>query len=275
MKVAIQGEPASYHSQAAEKFFGKDMELLCCKNFKATFTALAAGKADRAVMAIENSLYGSINEVYDLLLQHKTWIEGEVYLHIQHCLLGLPGTTLRDVKEVHSQAQALAQCEDYLDTRLPHAARFEEYDTAGSVQLIQQRGDRAAAAIASKQASEMYGLQVLARNIETHRQNYTRFVVLRRDKKIVPDASKTSIVITMASDTLPGSLQHALQAFASRNINLTMLQSRPITGRAWHYLFYIDIGVGLADKPLGEAMKEMKQQGCHVDILGTYAPAKT
>ena len=274
MKVAIQGELASYHSQAAEEFFGTDLDLVCCKNFKDTFAALETKKADRAVIAIENSLYGSINEVYDLLLSHQTWIEGEIYLRVSHCLLGMPGAHLSDITAVHSQAEALAQCEAYLDRNLPNADRFEEYDTAGSVLILKERGDKRAAAIASDQAGKMYGLAVLARGIETHHQNYTRFVVISRDRHLPAKATKTSLVITMPTDTQSGSLQFALQVFAAKKINLTMLQSRPISGKAWHYLFYIDVEAGLTDKHFVSALAKIEDQGCQVNILGTYASTK-
>ncbi len=270
MNVAIQGQAGSYHHQAAVQFFGDTAMLVPCETFKDTFAALAKNKADYAVVAIENSLFGSINQTYDLLLQHKFWICGEVYLRIEHCLIGLPGATIPALREVHSQAEALAQCEDYLDTTLAHAARLEHHDTAASVADIKRWADPTKAAVASEQAAKLHDMQVLQKGIEDNKENYTRFVVIQKSKTPTNKASKTSLILTTGTDTKPGALHQALGAFAERDINLTLLHSRPVIGVAWHYLFYIDLEISSETPVFAEALADLEQLGFTVTILGSY-----
>lgn len=271
MKVATQGQRASYHDIAARKFFGDDITTVNCDlPFKNVFEQLKNGTVDAAVVAIENSLYGSINEVYDLLLTYKPTIIGEVYLHISQCLVGFPGTKIADITEVHSHPVALAQCEDYLDTTLVHAERFEHNDTAGSVSDIKEWGDPHRAAIASAAAAKHHGMAVLDTDIESNKQNYTRFVVLKMQPESVKDTDKTSLVLRTPADTKPGALHRALGTFAKRELNLLMLQSRPIIGRAWHYMFYIDIAADASGNAFQDALTELEAQGCTTTILGSY-----
>lgn len=268
MRVAIQGVGASFHDIAAKQFFGDDIAIVPCETFTETFQALADGAADHAVVALENSLFGSINEVYDLLLKHKFWISGEVYLRIEQCLIGLSEARIKSVKEVHSHPVALAQCEVYLDTKLAHAERFEHHDTAASVADIKKWGDPTKTAIASAAAAKLYDMKILAHEIETNRQNYTRFVVLEQQSKHIKDANKTSLVLT--TDHKPGALYNALGAFADRNLNLTKLQSRPIIGQAWHYMFYVDVAAPADDPDFKAAQADLHRQNCEVTILGSY-----
>lgn len=270
-KIAIQGEQASFHDIAAQQFFGADIERVCCDTFAATFAAINDGTADNAICAIENSLHGSINEVYDLLMKYQFPIIGEVYLRIDQCLIGLPGADIQDITEVYSHPVALAQCEDYLDTALLRAKRFESHDTAASVAMVKQRGDKHLAAIAGKAAAELHGLEVLAANIETNEQNYTRFVVLGRPGEAVPTRTKTSLVLRTSHK--PGALYAALGAFAKRSLNLSKLQSRPVIGNAWKYLFYIDIEAGDDSPAFVEALAELRAQDCQVSVLGSYRAA--
>ncbi len=273
MKVAIQGQVASFHDSAARQFYGDDIVIVGCETFGEAFQALADGRADSAVIAIENSLYGSLNPVYDLLLKHKFWISGEVYLRINQCLIGLPGAELADIREVYSMAVALGQCEEFLDTKLPQAKRVEHHDTTGSVIDIKKWNDPTKAAIAGVDAAKHYGLEILAEEIETHKQNYTRFMVLERQRHDVPDASKTSMVLVTGHQ--PGALYQALGALAQRDINMSKLQSRPIVGEAWHYMFYLDVSRGLQDADLQAALQELKTQSCEVTLLGSYRSAST
>jgi prephenate dehydratase len=172
--------------------------------------------------------------------------------------------------EVHSQIFALSECEDFLDTKLAHAKRFEEHDTAGSAALVKKWNEPSKAAIASRQAAELYGLEILASGIESHHENYTRFAILAPHKEAVKNANKTSLVLTTQADTKPGALLRALQIFAKRNINLTMLQSRPMPGKAWHYLFYVDIEIGISHPSFQEVLTELETAGCHSNLLGSY-----
>ncbi|HET8883857.1 MAG TPA: prephenate dehydratase [Candidatus Saccharimonadales bacterium] len=266
--VAIQGDNASFHDIAAAKFFGKETERVFCDTFSDTFSALATDKADVALCAIENSLYGSINDVYDLLFTYNFQIVGEVYLRIEQCLVGMPGTKLDAIAEVYSHPVALAQCERYLDMTLPGAKRMEHHDTAASVQLISTLKKPSVAAIAGRQAAELYGMEILASSIETDSQNYTRFVVLSKQPTVDQSLNKTSLVIR--TNHTPGALYAALGCFAKRDINLTKLQSRPVMGSAWNYIFYIDVAIG-NDAPLfTQAIDQLNAQGCDVTVLGSY-----
>lgn len=265
--IAIQGQAGSFHDIAARQFFGDDISIVSCDTFGETFATLK--HADFAVVAIENSLFGSINKVYDLLLKEDCWIIGEVYLRIEQCLIGWPGTKLSEISEVHSQLEALAQCEEYLDSVLPDAKRIERHDTAASVADVKAWNDPSKAAIASRAAAELHGLDVLAAEIETNPQNYTRFVVLQKNTTEPTGANKTSLVLRTDADTKSGALHHALGVFAKRGINITMLHSRPVVGKAWHYMFYIDL-----DTPYDNSFKTVEQeltdQGCSVTVLGSY-----
>lgn len=273
-KVAIQGAQASFHAIAAHQFFGDDIELINRDTFKETFAAVKAAQAQYAVCAIENSLFGSINATYDLLINYHFVITGEIYLRIEQCLIGLPGTKLSDITEVYSHPVALAQCEDYLDAKLPTANRLEFHDTASSVLMVKQGARKQAAAIAGREAAELHGMEILAESIETNKQNYTRFIVLEPQAGSAKGATKTSLIIRTSHQ--PGALYSALGVFAERGINLTKLQSRPIIGKAWHYIFYVDVDAGLQDSRLEEALKLLSQQGCEVKMLGSYqAGART
>lgn len=192
MKVAIQGEAASFHDVAAHEFFGDEIELVCCSTFAEAFAALASGKADAAMLAVENSNYGPIQETLDLLDTTKPTVLGEVTLTIHQQLIGLPGSKLEDITEVHSHPVALAQCSTFLDHTLPNAKRVKNPDTAGAAADIYAWGKPNRAAIASKAAAELYGLQILAENIETDKDNKTRFVGLEHAQKLAPTARSVS-----------------------------------------------------------------------------------
>lgn len=267
-KISIQGQPASYHDTAQEQFFGDGNELICRDNFRSVFTDVKNGEVDYGVVAIENSLYGSINEVYDQLLNNHEWISGEVYLRIHHALIGLPDAKLEDIKEVYSQREAIAQCTVWLDTHLPNATIHETNDTAGSVRQVAEWGDRTKVAIAGEKAAEHYGLSVLERGIETNKQNYTRFIILTRDKTEDSEANKTSIILTTSHTS--GALYEALGFFAENNLNLSKLESRPIPGTIWKYMFYLDFEASLSDKRTEKVIASLLERGNSVRILGSY-----
>lgn len=270
MKVAIQGQKASFHDIAARKYFSEDIEVVACDSFEECFDAAESGRADVAVVAIENSLYGSINPVYDSLLKHSLRITGEIYLHIEQCLIGLPDAGLNDISEVHSQIMALAQSKEYLKKNLPKSRHIEEYDTTASVELVKNIGKIHKAAIASSEAARQYGMKIIVRGIETNKQNYTRFVVLDPNPAHVEGANKTSMILRTPMDTKPGALYRALGVFAKRGVNLFLLHSRPIKETAWHYMFYLDVGDDAATDGMAAALSELDAQGCEVTILGSY-----
>lgn len=270
MTISIQGQLGSYHHQVAVEVYGKSPRLLFRNNFKEVFDDVVSGQADNAVCAIENSSVGSINEVYDLLRHTGLYIIGEHYMRISHCLVGLKGAKIGDIKAVHSHPMALLQCESYLESQLPKADIHERHDTAQSVEYIVKLGDRSQVAIASKQSAILHKAEVLAEDIETDKHNYTRFLILqkRNGNQDNNDVNKTSIMVELADK--PGSLYHALGCFESENINLTKLESRPILGHGWRYYFYIDFEAGITESRAKRALECLGNQGHDLTLLGSY-----
>ena len=270
MQVAIQGERGSFSHQAALALMGEDVRLHPRPTFEALFKAVEGGEVDRGLLPIENSLAGSIHENYDRLRAAPLHIVGETQLRVRHCLLGRPGATLGTIRRVASHPVALAQCRSFFAAR-PQIEAVEAYDTAGSVRdLLQPDGMATQAAIASRLAAEIYGAQVLMEGIEDDPQNYTRFLLLSRDPAAAAGVCKTSLVFTMPN--VPGSLHRALGAFATRGVDLTKIESRPLRGRPWEYSFYLD-AVGEPQGALGEAVAELGAMAAELRILGTYAAA--
>lgn len=270
MHVAIQGELASFHHQAAQEWFGDDVSIVPCDSFEDVLDALDDSDATMAVIAVENSLYGSINEVLDLVESRRYPIVGEVFLRIKQQLIGMPDAPLSGISRVYSHPVALAQCEQYLDEHLPDAERIAYYDTAASVEFIKSKQNPSYAAIAGTLAGKLHELPVVQKDIEDNQANYTRFWVLGARGSCVERANKASLVIT--TDHTPGALARVLTLLAKHGANLTKLQSRPIVGQPWNYRFYIDIE---AEEPhLTDAVTSLLQAGVQVTELGRYASAR-
>lgn len=242
-RVAIQGGLGAYHGIAAEKFFeGEDVEIIPCNGFRDIFSAIKEDSSVVGIMAIENTIAGSLLQNYELLKEYKLPIAGEMKLRVSHCFAALPGQTIHDIKEVQSHPIALMQCNDFLRT-LPGTKVVEHEDTALAARDIAQQNLMGHAAICSVRAAEIYGLNILARGIETNKRNFTRFLIFG-NSWIVEDIQKED-VINKASIvfTLPhaeGSLSKVLSVFSFYDINLTKIQSLPIIGREWEYQFYVD-----------------------------------
>ena len=266
LKVAIQGEEGSFSHQAAIELLGAEVKILPRPSFEALFEA-ASGGADRAVCPIENSLHGSIHENYDRLKASSLHIVGETQLRISHCLICRPGSSLASIRRVASHAVALSQCRRFFAER-PNVEPVVAYDTAGSVKdLLRGDGPATQGAIASKLAAQLYGGQVLLEGIEDDPQNYTRFLVLAREPGAIEAASKTSIVFTLKN--VPGALHRALSAFAARGVDLAKIESRPLRGRPWEYLFYLDY-LGDPRAAAGEALAELRGLAEELRVLGSY-----
>lgn len=268
MRVAIQGERGAYSEEAAVARF-PEAEVLPCAVLREVFEAVAAGRADAGMVPVENSQAGSINETYDLLLAHDLHITGEHDLRVRHCLLALPGQSLAGVRSVYSHPQALAQCDAFLREHglTPVAA----YDTAGSAKMVAEQRLREAGAIAGRQAARIYGLEVLAEGIETNPNNYTKFLMLSTTPAPRATASKTSIVFTTRN--VPGALYRSLGALASRNINLTKLESRPRRDTPWEYVFYVDLEGHEADPEVAAALAVLHTLCTFMRVLGSYPRA--
>jgi prephenate dehydratase len=265
MKVAFQGEPGAYSEQATFGYFGQ-VDAIPCESFDAVFSAVTVGQSDYGLIPIENSLAGSIHQNYDLLLRHNLHIVGEYFLRVRHCLISLPGVDKSEIKKVISHPQALGQCAAYLREL---AVKTEPvYDTAGSVKILKSSGERSTAAIASRRAAEIYQMQVLQEGIEDNIENYTRFLAIAL-QPVVPQAdAKTSIVFTLKNQ--PGALFKALSVFSLRDIDLTKIESRPLAGTPWNYLFYIDFAGALSDEPVRRALSHLGEYALMLRVLGSY-----
>ncbi len=268
MRVAFQGERGAYSEAAAIEHCGQ-IEALPCRTLVAVFDAVEHAEADLGMVAAENSQAGSINETYDLLVRRGLHIVGERNLRIEHCLLALPGERLETIHTVCSHPQALAQCDAFLARR--GWETVATYDTAGSAKLVGSERRSGVAAIASRHAAQIYGLQILAEGIETSPVNYTRFLALALTPTPPTDPAKTSVVFTTAN--VPGALYRALGAFAERRINLTKLESRPRRDRPWEYLFYVDFEAH-QDSPEGRAaLADLAGVTAFLRVLGSYPRA--
>lgn len=265
MKVAFQGEPGAYSEQAVFDYFG-DVETLPCESFDVMFDSVASGKCHAALAPIENSLAGSIHQNYDLLLQYDMHIVGEYFLRVRHCLIAMPGAQKGDIKKAISHPQALGQCAGYLRS---YGIKAEQvYDTAGSVKMLKESGAMDVAAIASRRAAELYGMQILEEGIEDNPENYTRFLAIQRELIIPAGDAKTSIVFTLKN--LPGSLFKAMSVFALRDIDLTKIESRPLQGKPWEYLFYIDFIGSMYDATSKRALDHLGEYALMLRVLGSY-----
>jgi prephenate dehydratase len=265
-RIAYQGEPGAF-SEVAAALVRPDAELVPCRTFADVFAAVARGSASYGIVPIENSIGGSIHQNYDLLLEHELPIVGEVQVRIVHNLLALPETRLEQVRRVYSHPQALAQCEQFLRT-LTDVEIVATYDTAGSAKLIRDHGWHDAAAIASERAAEIFGLAILRAGIQDFAENITRFLVISRTNAPLGRPDKTTIVFTVPNE--PGALFKALSVFALRNIDLTKLESRPVRGRPWEYLFYADLAIDRDDLRCARALVHLAEFATSLKTLGSY-----
>ena len=266
MRIAYQGEPGAF-SEAAAGQVRADAEPLPCKSFEDVFSAVDGAQAVFGVLPIENSIGGSIHRNFDLLVEHTLPIVGEVEVPVVHHLLALPGTTLAQVKRVYSHPQALAQCDRFL-RGLSGVEIIATYDTAGSAKLIADTRMPDAAAIASARAGAVFGLVPLKSAIQDYENNTTRFLVVGRQPMSDGPADKTTIVFSLTNDA--GSLFKALSVFALRGIGLTKLESRPLPGTKWEYLFYADVSASKDDLPCARALAHLAEFAPMVRVLGSY-----
>ena len=240
IRVAIQGIRGSNHHQVADDYFESEVELVECMSFHALVDALLAGTADQGVMAIENSIAGSIIPNYALVCKHHLHIIGEHYLNIHHHMMALPGQELSDIREVRSHPMALLQCREYLKTQ-PQITMVEDADTAETAQRIHQQQLKGIAAIAPQMAASLYGLEIVARDIQTIPNNATRFIVVKTTNKELPREQIDKASLRFITDHKRGSLATVLNVMSDCNLNLTKIQSLPVIETPWKYSFFVDV----------------------------------
>ncbi len=274
-KVAIQGGLGAYHGIAAENFFGEEVEIIPCITFRDIFTTIKKDPNTIGIMAIENTIAGSLLPNYELLKENKLPIAGEYKQRIAHCMAALSGQTIHDIKEVQSHPIALMQCTDFLDT-IPGAKVVEHEDTALAAKDVATKNLKGTAAICSTKAAEIYGLDILARGIETNKHNFTRFLIFA-NPWIVDEIQKDEVLnkasIVFTTPHVEGSLSHVLSVFSFYNINLTKIQSLPIIGREWEYQFYVDLKFSDLTR-YKQALNAIRPLTSELKLLGEYPEGK-
>ncbi len=266
--VAYQGEPGAYSEEGALALFPA-AEHRPLPSIRTVFESVEVGRASWGLVPMDNSQAGSINETYDLFLRHGLHLVGETVVRVDHCLLALPGSAIDELREVVSHPQAIAQSEEFLSA-IDVTVRAE-YNTAGAAKRIADNRLEHVAAIASRRAAELYGLEVLADRIQTYPDNYTRFGALSRDPSPLGEPDKSSFVFGVGH--VAGSLYRCLGAFAERHLNLTKLESRPRPGRPWEYVFYADVDAPAQRPEMIEALAALSEHATFTRLLGTYAAA--
>jgi chorismate mutase/prephenate dehydratase len=268
--VAFQGKIGAYSEEAAIRFFGTSTQSQPYETLEEVFKVVEAGETPFGVVPIENSLEGSISRVYDLLLDSSLMVCGEVDIRISHCLIAGANVGLDEIRRVYSHPQALGQCRGFLSHL--NCELIPASDTAGSVAMIKDLGLTDSAAIASARAAEIYGMKIIAREIEDNKHNYTKFFILSREDSPPSGDDKTSIAFSVKHK--PGALYESLKEFASRDINLTKLESRPTRQKPWEYNFYLEFIGHRQDKEASEALKKLEEASIFVKVLGSYPRAR-
>ncbi len=270
--VAIQGERGAFSELAAISLFGKRARIVSCPDFDALFRSAERGRARYALAPVENTIAGSIHRVHDLLLDSPLRVAGEAVVRIAHHLVALPGVRLRDLRRVYSHPVALAQCERFF-RKNPRLTRVATYDTAGSVRMLREEKARDAAAIASGLAARLYGARILREHLEDHRANFTRFFLLSRSGRPIGPPDKTSVLF--ATRHVPGALFRCMGVFALREINLLKIESRPLLGRPWEYVFHLDFEGSASEERCRNALRHLAEVCDFVRLLGSYPRART
>ena len=265
-RVVFQGAEGAYSQAAMTQYFGERIQSLHVDTFRDAMSAIDEGSADFAVLPIENSTAGIVSEIYDLLVEFENYIVGEQILQINHCLLGVPGAELEDIRTVYSHPQSLMQSSRFLaghDWR-----QISMQNNAFAARKVADEGDRSQAAIASEYAAKVYGLNVLCEGINQEKDNSTRFIIVTNQKIFRKDAGKVSICFELPHQS--GSLYHMLSHFIYNNLNLCRIESRPIEDRSWEYRFFIDFEGNLADSAVKNALRGLRDEARNMKILGNY-----
>ena len=266
-RVVFQGVEGAYGQAAMQQYFGENCNSFHVRTFRDAMEAIEEGSADFAVLPIENSSAGAVNEMYDLLVEFENYIVGETILPVTHTLAGLPGTKLSDIQRVYSKAEALMQTSRFLDV---HAdwQQISVVNTAIAAKKILEDADRTQAAVCSAYAAKVHGLSVLVEGINDEENNFTRFIVVTNQKIFRKDADKISICFEVAHES--GSLYHLLSHFIYNDLNMTKIESRPVEGRSWEYRFFVDFEGSLSDGAGKNAIRGLREESRSLRILGNY-----
>ncbi len=266
-RIIYQGQPGAYGEEATIQYFGESCDRTNARSFEGVFIAIREGLGGYGVLPIENSSTGSINDVYDLLGKYGCYIVGETTVHVEHCLMGIPGSSLGSVTDVYSHEQGILQCRDFLND-FPQWNHNIEANTATSARMVAKLRDPRKAAIASRRAASLYGLEILAEKINTNNNNYTRFVVVAEKPSYTEKADKVSVVFTVPHTE--GSLHRILSVFAANGLNLLKLESRPIPGKSWEYNFFADFTGNLRGEGMDDVIHQLIDETLSFRILGNY-----
>ncbi len=265
-RVVFQGAEGAYSQAAMVQYFGEAVDSIHVESFRDAMIALEEGSADFAVLPIENSTAGIVSEIYDLLQEYENYIVGEQIIKIEHCLLGVPGAGLEDIRTVYSHPQSLMQSSKYLALHDWHQVSMQ--NNAFAARKVAGDGDRTQAAIAGEHAAKVYGLRVLQEKINHSGTNSTRFIIVTNQKIYKKDAGKVSICFEVPHES--GSLYHMLSHFIYNHLNMTKIESRPIEDRNWEYRFFIDFEGNLADSAVKNALRGLREEARNMKILGNY-----
>jgi prephenate dehydratase len=275
--IAFQGAPGAFSEEAVRCVFD-DGTLQPCDTFVDVFQAVEGEAVDRAVVPIENAVYGSVRVNYDHLRTHAVTIVGELQLRIHHCLMAPEGASIDRIEVVRSHQQALGQCRDWLRGHLPAATPEATPDTAGAAQAVAVADDPTVAAVASRRAAERYGLTILADGLQDDAQNFTRFLVLAPEGSdaapVGAGAPKTSLAFVL-QENVPGALFKSLAVFALRELDLAKIESRPLVGHPGRYRFYLDVHGAVADEPVARALEHLEEITMELQVLGSYPQGAT
>ena len=266
-RVVFQGAEGAYSQMAMMQYFGGDVNCFHVDTFRDAMCAIEEGSADYAVLPIENSTAGIVSEIYDLLVEFENYIVGEQIIKIEHCLMGLPGTSLDQIKTVYSHPQSLMQSARYLDAH-DGWRQISMQNNAFAARKVSEDNDKSQAAIASEQAAQIYGLDILERGVNQSDTNSTRFIIVTNQKIFLEDAKKVSLCLEVSHES--GSLYHILSHFIYNNLNMTKIESRPIEGRNWEYRFFIDFEGNLAEGAVKNALRGLRDEARNMKILGNY-----
>ncbi|MCI6713794.1 MAG: prephenate dehydratase [Lachnospiraceae bacterium] len=266
-RVVFQGAEGAYSQMAMMKYFGEQVNCFHVDTFRDAMCAIEEGSADFAVLPIENSTAGIVNEIYDLLVEFENYIVGEQIIKIEHCLMGLPGTDFEQIRTVYSHPQSLMQSARYLNEH-DTWRQISMQNNAFAARKVSQDGDKSQVAIASEQAAKIYGLDILERGVNQSETNSTRFIIVTNQKIFLKDANKVSICLEVSHES--GSLYHMLSHFIYNNLNMTKIESRPIEERNWEYRFFIDFEGNLADSAVKNALRGLRDEARSMKILGNY-----